>query len=103
MFVACEQGGQSVLLLVGEEVSAGVQRAACGVERVVLAAAVSVDGLLDAPSALVEGIAGQADHVEGIHHRDCVGKLFGGGGLEAGEPVHRDDLHGLTPRLGALG
>lgn len=28
------------------------------------------------------------------------GDLLSGGGREAAEPVHRDDLHGLAPRLG---
>jgi hypothetical protein len=41
--------------------------------------------------------------VEGIHHRDRVGEFFGGGRLEAGEAVHRDHLHGVAPRFGALG
>ena len=58
--------------------------------------------LLDPAAAPVEGVAGQADDVEGIHHRDRVGELLGGGGLEAGEPVHRDDLDRVAPRLGAL-
>jgi hypothetical protein len=39
--------------------------------------------------------------VEGIHHRDGVGQLLGGGGFEAGEPVHRHDLDPVT-ELGAL-
>jgi len=63
------------------------------VERIVLAAAVPVGVLLDASAALVQRVAGQTDDVEGIHDRDSVGQLFAGGGLEPGEPVHRDDLH----------
>src|SRR5690606_27008353 len=48
---------------------------------------------------LVQRVAGQADDVEGVHHRDRVRQLFGGGGLEAGEAVHRDDLDAVAPGL----
>jgi hypothetical protein len=41
--------------------------------------------------------------VKGVHDRHRVGKLFGGGGLEAGEPVHRDGPHGVAPCLGPVG
>jgi len=41
--------------------------------------------------------------VERVHHRDRVGELFGGGSLKAGEPVHRDNLHAITPGLRAPG
>jgi hypothetical protein len=34
---------------------------------------------------MVERVAGQPDDMGGIHHRDRVWKLFGGGGLEPGE------------------
>ena len=37
--------------------------------------------------------------MEGVHDRDRVGQFLGRGGLEAGEPVHRDHLHGGTPCL----
>ena len=59
--------------------------------------------LLDAPSALVQGVAGQAHDLEGVHDGDGVGELLVGGGLEAGEPVHRDDLDGVAPGLRAPG
>jgi hypothetical protein len=98
-----EQGRESGGLLVGEQVGTGVQGSPGTVERVVLTAAAAAGGLLNAAAAVVEGVAGQAHHVEGVHHRDRGGDLLSGGGLEAGEPVHRDDLHGLAPRLGALG
>ena len=103
VLVGREQVRQASGLLGGEQAGAGVQCAARGVERVVFAAAVSVDGLLDAAPALVEGVAGQADHVEGIHDRGRVGQLFASRGLEAGEAVHRDDLHRVAPLLRALG
>ena len=71
------------------------------VERVVLAVAVSVGGLLHPASALVQRVTGQTHHVEGIHHRDRVGECLVGGGLEPGEPVHRHHLHPdrVTPSL----
>ena len=101
--VDLEQLLQPVLLLVGEQVRAGVQGPPRAVERVVLVAAVTAGVLLDSAAALVECVAGQAHHVEGVHHRDRLGQFLGGGGLEAGEPVHRDDLDRLTPGVGAFG
>jgi hypothetical protein len=98
-----EQVVQSVLLLVGEQVGAGVQSSARAVEGVVLAATVPVDVLLDPAPALVQGVPGQAHDVERIHHCDRVGKFLGGGGLEPGEPVHRDHLHPVAPGLLAFG
>jgi len=41
--------------------------------------------------------------VERIHDRHRVGELLGGGGLEAGEPVHRDDLDPIAPGVGSGG
>ena len=43
------------------------------------------------PACLVQRIAGEAYDMERVYHRDRVGELFGGG-LEPGEPVHRDHL-----------
>ena len=77
MGVVGEQGVEPGLLLVGEQVGAGVQGAAGGVQRVTGPASVSVKVLLDPAAALVEGVAGEADDVEGVHHRDRVGQLFG--------------------------
>ena len=56
-----------------------------------------------APSALIQGIAGQVHDVEGVHDRGCVWELFGGGALEPGESIHRDNLNALTPRVGLGG
>ena len=78
-------------------------RGSSPVERAVLAAAVAVQALLDAASAAVQGIAGEADDVEGIHHAGRVGQLFGGGRLEPGEPVHRDHLHPGSPGVVPVG
>ncbi len=41
--------------------------------------------------------------MEGVHDCHGVGELFGGGGLEAGEPVIRDDLHTVAPGLWSPG
>jgi hypothetical protein len=60
---------------------------------------VAVEVLLDAAAALVAGVAGEADDVEGIHHRDRIRQFFGGGGLEAGEAV---DLFQLKCRISRL-
>ena len=86
VFVCCEQGGEPGSLLLGEQPDTGVQGPSGGVERVALVAAMAVDGLLDPTPAPVQGVTGQADHVEGIHDRDRVGELLGGGGLEPAEP-----------------
>src|SRR3954454_17994495 len=89
VLVGGEQRVQALPLPVGEQVGAGVQGASGAVERVVLAAAVAVQVVLDSAPAAVQGIAGQADDVEGAHPSGGVGHLLGGGGLESGEPVHR--------------
>ena len=59
--------------------------------------------LLNAPSALIQGVASEVYDVEGIHDRPCVGEFFGGGALKPGESIHRDDLNALTPRVGLGG
>ena len=59
--------------------------------------------LLDAPSALIQGVAGQVHDVEGVHDRGCAGEFFGGSALEPGESIHSDDLDTLTPRVGLGG
>jgi len=103
VLVAGEQVVQSLYLLGHEQVSTGVQGPPRAVERIVLAAAVPMGVLLDSPAALVEGVAGQADDVEGVHHRHGRGQLLGGGGLEPGEPVHRHDLDPRAPGLRTRG
>ena len=55
-----------------------------------------------APAALIQGVAGEAYDVEGIHDRPCVWEFFGGGAFEPGESIHRDNLNALAPR-GRLG
>jgi hypothetical protein len=64
--VAREQRIETGLLLVGEQIGAGVQSAAGRVERVPGPAAVPAGLLLDAPSALVQCLSGEPDDVEGV-------------------------------------
>ena len=55
--------------------------------------------LLNSATYLVEGITGEFDDVEGVHHRPGSGNGFGGGGVVAGEPVHRDHLDSVSKHL----
>ncbi len=103
MGVVGEQGVQAGVLACGEEAGAGVQGAAGGVQRVAGTAAVAVERLLDTTADVVEGFDGEAYDVERIHDRDRVREFFVRGGLEAGEPVHRDDVDAVAPGLVALG
>ena len=80
-----------------EQVGPGLQGPASVVQRLAFAAAVAEGVVLHAATAQVHSVAGEADDVEGVHHRDGLRDLFGGGGLEPGEPFHRDDLRRRTP------
>lgn len=63
-------------------------------------AVVPVEFLLGAVPVLVRGVPGKAGDVEWVHHRCCGREFLVGGGLEPGEPVHRDHhLHPIAPRL----
>ena len=55
-------------------------------------AAVPTAVLVDGFPVAVQRIAGQGHDVKRVHDRDRVGNGLGGGGLEPGEPVHRDHL-----------
>ena len=59
--------------------------------------------LLDALAAVVQGIAGELDDVEGIHDCGCVGEFFRGCAFEPGESIHRYDLDVAAPRVGLGG
>ena len=59
--------------------------------------------LPNAPTALIQGVAGEVYDVEGIHDCPCIGEFFGGGALKPGESIHRNDLDVLAPRVGAGG
>ena len=73
------------------------------VEGVRGAPAPVVEFLLNASAALIQGVASEVYDVEGVHDRPCVGEFFGGGALEPGESIHRDNLNALTPRMGLGG
>ena len=62
-----------------------------------------VEFLLNAPTTLIQGVAGQVHDVEGIHDRPRAGEFFSGCALEPGESIHSDDLDTLTPRVGLGG
>ena len=62
-----------------------------------------VEFLLNAPTTLIQGVAGQVHDVERIHDRGRVGEFFGGGAFKPGESIHSDDLDTLTPRVGLGG
>jgi len=94
-----EQEHEPFALPVGEQVLAGVQGPARPVQRVAGQAPVTVELLLDPAPAGVHRVPAEADDVEGVHHRDRGWELLGGGGLEPGEPVHRNHLHSVAPIL----
>ena len=59
--------------------------------------------LLNAPTTLIQGVAGEVYDVKRVHDRLCVGGFFGGGALEPGESIHCDDLDAAAPRIGLGG
>ena len=63
--VVGEQRLEPLLLFVGEQVGASVEGAAGPVERIVGAATVAVDDLLDPAATPVEGVAGEPDDGKG--------------------------------------
>lgn len=62
-------------------------------EEVAFAAPTSGGFLLQSLPALGDLVAGELDHVEGVHYRHCAGQDLSHGGFVAGEPVHRYGLH----------
>ena len=59
--------------------------------------------LPNAPTTLIQGVAGEVYDVEGIHDCGCVWEFFSGGALKPGESIHRYDLDVLAPRVGLGG
>ena len=73
------------------------------VQRIRGPPAPTVKFLLNAPTALIQGVASEVHDVEGIHDRPRAGEFFGGGAFEPGESIHRDELNILTPGVGLGG
>ena len=76
-----EQRLQAPGLLLGEQALPGQQGAARRVQGVAGSPAPPCGGLLDSAAGLVQGVAGELDHVEGVHDRPRAGQLLGCGGL----------------------
>ena len=55
------------------------------VQRIRGPPAPTVKFLLNAPTALIQGVASEVHDVEGIHDRPRAGEFFGGGALKPGE------------------
>ena len=94
----CVQAG---VLSVGEVLDAGAQDVADPVERIVFAAAVAVDVLLDPAPDLVDGGRAEFDDVERIKHGDGVLELVVDGVLVAVERVQGGDLDVGAERVAA--
>lgn len=58
--------------------------------------------LLDPLPGGVQGVVGELDDMERVHHRSRVWDRLGGSGLEPGESVHRHDLDFLAEVLGVV-
>ena len=80
-------------LPVGELLLATAQDRPDPVERVVLAATVAMDLLLDAASDLIDRLGAELDHVERVKHRGGVLELLVDGVLVAVERVQGRDLN----------
>src|SRR5664280_1017369 len=95
----CLQAG---LLPVGEVLDAGAQDVADPVERIILAAAVAVDVLLDPATDLVDGGGAEFDDVERVEDRDRVLELVVDGVLVTVERVQGRNLNVLAERVAAV-
>lgn len=73
MFLDGEHGVQAGGLFLGEEARAGMEGAADTVERVPGVTTVPEGVLLDALPCPVQGVAGEADDMERVHHWCRVG------------------------------
>ena len=59
--------------------------------------------LPNAPTTLIQSVAGEVYDVEGIHDCPCIGEFFGSSTLKPGESIHRYDLDVAAPRVGTGG
>ena len=93
-----EQGLKPVLLLVGKEVCTSAQGPPRAVERIIFATQVPVEVLLSIVLALVS--PPRRMMWKGSITVTALGIPFSGSSLEAGNPIHRDQLHLAARRLG---
>jgi hypothetical protein len=90
--VTGQQGVETAVLAVGEEVGAGVEHPAGIAERVGPASPMAMQLPLEAPSASVDGVTGEADRVERVHERHRDRELLARCGLQDGETVGGYDV-----------
>jgi len=86
----------------GEVLPASAQDVPDPIERIVTAAAVAVDLLLDPTPDVVDDLGGELDDVEGIQDRAGVFELVIDGVLVPVERVQRGDLDSGSERLATL-
>ena len=97
-----ECGLQAGLLPVGEMLLPGTQQVADPIQRIISAAAVAVDVLLDPAADLIDRGRAELDHVEGVEHRDGVVQLVVDGASVAVEWVQGGDLDAFSERVAAV-
>ena len=93
--------GEPILVTLGEVFLAGTENVADPVERVILAAAMTVDVLLDAAADLIDSLGGELHHMKRVQHGGGVGELVVDRVLVATERVQGDDLNAVTERVAA--
>lgn len=101
-FVGGDRLVEACALAVGELLLAAAQDHPDAVERVVLAAAVAVDLLLDPAPHFVDGLGAELDHMEGVEHGGGVLELVVDGVLVAVERVEGGDLDTVAEVLATL-
>ena len=102
MILGGEQRRDPLLLPVGEQIGSGMQGASGTVERIVVASAVAVELVLDPAAAAVQGVTGEADHVERVHHRGGVGQAVAGWFGSSGDNPAPTDGRTAVPTTSAI-
>jgi len=100
-FVRGDRSLQPSALPVGEVLGPAAQDGADAVERVVLAATVAMDLLLDPAADLIDRGGADLDHVKGVQHRNRVLEVIVDGVLVAVERIEGGDLDAVTERFAA--
>jgi len=100
--VGGERGLEQCLLPVGEVFLAGAEQVADPIERIVLAAAVAVDVLLDPAADLIDSGRAGLDYVERVEDGDGVFELVVDGVLVAVEWVQGGDLDAFAEPVAAV-